>query len=58
MLITHELKDGEPCHHAGCAHHRSHPCEVCGRIEARGYATLMQHDCAAYMAHHLKKNRK
>lgn len=26
------LKDGEPCYHKGCLSHRTHPCEVCGRI--------------------------
>src|SRR5665648_92927 len=26
------LRDGDPCHHSGCLHHISHPCEVCGRI--------------------------
>ena len=25
-------KDGEPCPHAGCLHHMSHPCEGCGRV--------------------------
>ncbi len=31
-----ELKDGQPCSHQGCERHISHPCEVCGRIGARG----------------------
>lgn len=31
-----KLKDGEPCSHRGCARHFSHPCEVCGRLAARG----------------------
>jgi len=26
------FKDGLPCWHPGCLQHRSHPCEVCGRI--------------------------
>lgn len=30
------LHDGEPCDHPGCDHHMKHPCEVCGRIGARG----------------------
>jgi hypothetical protein len=34
----HLYKDGEPCTHRGCAHHMTHPCEVCGRILARGEA--------------------
>jgi hypothetical protein len=25
------LRDGEPCSHAGCLSHVSHPCEGCGR---------------------------
>lgn len=29
------LKDGEPCDHAGCLNHVSHPCEGCGRIAGR-----------------------
>ena len=29
--------DGEPCNHPGCRNHISHPCEVCGRIGARGF---------------------
>jgi len=28
---------GKPCRHPGCARHRSHPCEECGRIEATTY---------------------
>jgi len=28
--------DGEPCNHFGCKHHLLHPCENCGRINARG----------------------
>lgn len=28
--------DGVPCDHAGCERHISHPCEVCGRIGAKG----------------------
>ena len=24
--------DGEPCSHAGCLSHVTHPCEGCGRI--------------------------
>lgn len=27
-----QYRDGEPCGHPGCLHHRSHPCESCGRI--------------------------
>jgi hypothetical protein len=27
-----ELEDGKPCSHPGCLHHRTHPCEGCGRI--------------------------
>lgn len=33
---AHPRADDEPCSHPGCAHHVSHPCEGCGRIEARG----------------------
>lgn len=29
------LRDGEPCEHAGCLRHVSHPCEGCGRIAGR-----------------------
>ena len=31
-LNNYRLKDGEPCAHAGCLSHISHPCEYCGRI--------------------------
>ena len=34
------FKDGQPCPHPGCFHHLSHPCEVCGRIGAKGKATV------------------
>ena len=27
-----KYQDGVPCEHVGCLSHRSHPCEVCGRI--------------------------
>ena len=30
------FREGEPCHHPGCANHVTHPCEGCGRIAARG----------------------
>jgi hypothetical protein len=30
------LEDGEPCSHTGCIAHVSHPCELCGRTQARG----------------------
>ena len=35
-------EDGEPCTHAGCAMHFSHPCENCNRIatEGRAYAPI------------------
>lgn len=26
----------QPCDHSGCLHHRSHPCEGCGRTEGKG----------------------
>jgi len=29
------LEDGEPCYHAGCLNHVTHPCEGCGRIAGR-----------------------
>jgi hypothetical protein len=35
---VNKRKDGEPCLHKGCAHHVKHPCEVCGRYQARGEA--------------------
>jgi len=31
-----KLKSGQPCEHKGCAHHVSHPCEVCGRTMMQG----------------------
>ena len=33
-------RSGQPCDHPGCASHVSHPCERCGRIAARGEATI------------------
>jgi hypothetical protein len=36
MKPTKDLKDGEPCQHPGCANHVTHPCECCGRTQARG----------------------
>lgn len=30
------IKDGEPCDHIGCANHRTHACEGCGRIQCKG----------------------
>jgi hypothetical protein len=26
------LRPDQPCGHRGCLHHRTHPCEGCGRI--------------------------
>lgn len=36
MKPLKNLADGEPCQHHGCANHVTHPCECCGRINARG----------------------
>jgi len=33
--IMTNLKEGEPCNHPGCLHHRSHPCEGCGRVTGK-----------------------
>ena len=30
-----DLRDDEPCKHAGCLSHVSHPCEGCGRVAGR-----------------------
>lgn len=38
------LRDGEPCNHAGCANHRTHPCEGCGRRSVRGVKILYAHE--------------
>lgn len=35
-----EFKDGEPCTHGSCMHHEKHPCEVCGRVRARGVVKI------------------
>jgi hypothetical protein len=35
-----EYADGEPCDHVGCRNHVSHPCENCGRIQAKGIARV------------------
>lgn len=32
--------DGEPCMITGCRHHVKHPCEMCGRYQARGEAKV------------------
>lgn len=29
-----KFRTGEPCNHPGCMAHVSHPCEVCGRLQA------------------------
>ena len=36
MKPTNDLKDGESCQHPGCTNHVTHPCECCGRTQARG----------------------
>lgn len=35
-----KVKNEEPCPNAGCKHHFTHPCELCGRIGAQGEATV------------------
>lgn len=30
-----QLKPDQPCSHPGCLHHRTHPCEGCGRTAGR-----------------------
>lgn len=37
---TYVFRDGQECWHAGCSRHVSHPCEVCGRIGAKGEVTM------------------
>jgi hypothetical protein len=34
------FRDLEPCGHIGCIAHRTHPCEVCGRISAKGNISI------------------
>lgn len=34
------LVDGEPCYHAGCLSHVTHPCEGCGRIAGKRFMTI------------------
>lgn len=29
------LEEWQPCFHAGCLNHVTHPCEVCGRITGK-----------------------
>jgi len=41
-LAILKYKDGEPCKHPGCAGHTLHPCEICGRIGARGEALVSE----------------
>ena len=36
--VSH-YKDGDPCNHPGCLNHVEHPCEKCGRTQARGEYT-------------------
>jgi hypothetical protein len=46
------LRDGESCTHSGCLQHRSHPCEVCGRVNGakpRGkYSGKQEHDMRGF----------
>ena len=34
--------NGAPCKHPGCLSHKSHACEVCGRIEGQGEAFIVK----------------
>jgi len=38
------LREGEPCAHPGCLHHRSHPCDGCGRIAGRSPSPTPQEE--------------
>lgn len=38
MIVVY--KDGEECNHTGCKNHVTHPCEGCGRTEAKGELKL------------------
>ncbi len=35
-----KYQTGEPCSHIGCERHTTHPCEECGRVNARGIVNL------------------
>jgi len=37
-----KLLDGQPCSHAGCHAHRTHPCEVCKRVECKGETKILK----------------
>lgn len=39
QITIQKFGDGQPCS-PNCERHISHPCEKCGRIEARGTVTL------------------
>lgn len=41
---TITLQSGEPCCHRGCERHTTHPCEVCGRLNAIGEASVLRKD--------------
>ena len=36
LTIDILYRDGEPCKHVGCICHITHPCEGCGRVNAKG----------------------
>jgi hypothetical protein len=40
MMDTILFKNRQPCVHPGCLHHVTHPCEGCGRIQAKGIVIL------------------
>ena len=53
-----KLSDGEPCNHIGCEQHRTHPCEGCGRIGARGARVLHNYLTSSILYEVFMKNAK
>ena len=41
------FKDGQPCPHNGCLNHKTHPCELCGRIQGKGEAYVSVDKCTS-----------
>jgi len=39
-----QLESGQPCHHRGCLSHRTHPCEVCGRVGGAGETWVVKEE--------------
>jgi hypothetical protein len=47
FVSREKIEPGQPCGHAGCLSHVTHPCESCGRVAGQEVTWLACDSCGA-----------